>query len=146
MAKTDRDIASDDMMHYMRIKRCLESTGKAFVGYCITCSRKFHIEYLQAGHFISGRRNAVLFDVMCIHNQCNYCNVIEHGRHKTYRKIMVAKHGEEWVLNREYRSKRVIKNNQIDFIKLRKGIKRMLEKIYRKHGYRTFGEILAESK
>ena len=143
---SERDKASKDMMHYIRIMRCLEATGKAFLGICITCNRQFHIEYLDAGHFISGRRNAVLFDIMCIYNQCNYCNVIMHGRHKLYRKIMVRKHGKEWVLNRAIRARRVIKNNQIDFVKLRKGIKSMLEKIYRKHGYETFGEILRDGK
>ncbi len=146
MAKTDRDKASEDMMHYIRVMRCLEATGTAFIGYCITCERRFHIEALQAGHFISGRRNAVLFDVMCIYNQCGHCNVNMHGQPKQYRKRMVAKHGEEWVLNRKRRAKRVIKNNQIDFVKLRAGIKRMTEKIYRKHDYKTFGEILQDGR
>lgn len=145
MAKKERDKASEDMMRFIRLMRCLESTGLAFVGYCITCERKFHISNLEAGHFISGRRNAVLFDVMCIYNQCGYCNRYLHGCHKKYRKKMVEKYSEDWVLNRERRSKRVIKNNQINFAKLRAGIKRMTQKIYRKHGYKTFGDILQES-
>ena len=146
MAKTDRDKASEDMMHYIRVMRCLETTGLAFVGYCITCKRKFHIEYLQAGHCISGRRNAVLFDVKNIDNQCNYCNVIKHGRRELFEKKLVARYGQEWMDARKVRSKRVIKDNQIDFVKLRAGIKRMTEKIYRKYGYRTFGEILQEGR
>lgn len=146
MAKTARDKASEDMMYYIRVMRCLETTGLAFIGYCITCERKFHIGNLEGGHFISGRRNAVLFDVMCIYNQCGYCNRALHGRHKNYRKKMVKIHGEEWVQNREQRAKRIIKNNQIDFVKLRAGIKRMTEKLYRKYGYKTFGEILQEGK
>ena len=146
MAKTDRDKASEDMMHYIRVMRCLETTGLAFVGYCITCKRKFHIEYLQAGHCISGRRNAVLFDVKNIDNQCNYCNVTKHGRRKLFEKKLVARYGQEWMDARKVRSKRVIKDNQIDFVKLRAGIKRMTEKIYRKYGYRTFGEILQEGR
>lgn len=146
MAKTERDKASSEMMRFIRVMRCLEATGLAFIGYCITCKHKFHIENLQAGHFIPGRRNAVLFDVMCIYTQCYQCNVIRDGRYKTYRKRMVAKHGEEWVLNRKRRAKRVIPNNKIDFVKLRAGIKRMTEKIYRKYGYKTFSEILQEGK
>jgi hypothetical protein len=140
--KSPRDKASEEMMHYIRVIRCLEATGKAFLGYCITCERQYHISYLQAGHFISGRRNAVLFDIMCIYNQCRYCNVNLHGRHKKYRKIMIAKYGIKWVENRELRSKRAIPNNAIDFEKLRAGIKRMTEKVYRKNGYKTFSEIL----
>lgn len=146
MPKTERDKASEDMMHYIRIMRCLESTGKPFIGYCITCERRFHIEYLQAGHCISGRRNAVLFDVMNIYNQCNYCNVIMHGRRKLFEKKLVARYGQKWMDNRKRRAKRTIKNNRIDFVKLRAGISRMTKKIYRKHGYKTFSEILQESK
>lgn len=146
MAKTDRDKASEEMMRYIRVKRCLETTSLAFTGICFTCERKFHIEYLDAGHFISGRRNAVLFDVMCIRLQCNYCNVMMHSQPKIYKKKMIQLYGEEWVENRKRRAKRTIPNNRIDFAKLRKGIKRMTQKIYRKHGYKTFGEILQEGR
>ena len=142
MAKKDRDKASDEMMHFIRVKRCLEATGLAFVGICITCERRFHIENLQAGHCISGRRNAVLFDVMNIYNQCHYCNLMQHGRRKLYEKKLVARYGQKWMDNRKLRAKRTISNASIDFVKLRAGIKRMTEKLYRKHGYKTFGEIL----
>ena len=142
MAKTPRDKASDEMMHYIRVMRCLEATGLAFVGYCVTCERKFHIEYLQAGHCISGRRNAVLFDVMNIYNQCNYCNVIMHGRRKIFEKKLVARYGQEWMDKRKLRAKRTIPNASIDFEKLRAGIKRMAKNMYHKHGYKTFYEIL----
>lgn len=146
MAKTERDKASAEMMKYIRVMRCLEATGLAFLGVCITCERRFHIEYLQAGHCISGRRNAVLFDVMNIYNQCNYCNVIKHGRRKVFEKKLITRYGREWMENRKIRAKRTIPNNKIDFVKLRTGIKRMTEKIYRKYGYRTFAEILQEAK
>ena len=146
MAKTERDKASEEMMHYIRVMRCLEATGLAFVGVCITCERRFHIEYLDAGHCISGRRNAVLFDVMNIYNQCNYCNVQMHGRRKLFEKKLIARYGQEWMDNRIRRSKRTIPNNKIDYKKLRAGIKRMTENIYRKYGYKTFGEILQESR
>ena len=146
MAKTERDKASEDMMHFIRVMRCLETTGLAFVGICFTCDRRFHIGYLDAGHFISGRRNAVLFDIMCIRLQCNYCNVTMHSQPKIYKAKMIKLYGEQWVEERKRRAKRVIKDNQIDYKKLRAGIKRMTEKIYRKHGYKTFGEILQEGK
>ena len=146
MAKTERDKASEEMMHYIRVMRCLETTGLAFVGVCITCERRFHIEYLDAGHCISGRRNAVLFDVMNIYNQCNYCNVQMHGRRKLYEQKLIARYGQEWMDNRIRRSKRTIPDNKIDYKKLRAGIKRITENIYRKYGYKTFGEILQESR
>ena len=142
MPKTDRDKAAEEMQQYVKVKRCLEETGLAFVGVCVTHARRYHIASLQAGHFIGGRRNAVLFDQMNIHCQCYHCNVIENGEHTKYRKFMVARHGEEWVVNRELRAKRNIPNARIDFVKLRKGIKRMTEKLYRKHGFKKYKEIL----
>ncbi|KKM86727.1 hypothetical protein LCGC14_1276010, partial [marine sediment metagenome] len=93
MAKTERDKASEDMMHFIRVMRCLETTGLAFVGICFTCDRRFHIGYLDAGHFISGRRNAVLFDIMCIRLQCNYCNVTMHSQPKIYKAKMITLYG-----------------------------------------------------
>ena len=146
MAATDRDKASKDIMHYVRVMRCLETTGLAFTGVCFTCERKFHIRYLDAGHFIPGRRNAVLFDVMCIRLQCNYCNVIMHSQPTIYKKKMIQLYGEKWVEERRRRAKRTIPNNKIDFVKLRAGIKRMTGKIYRKHGYKKFSEILQEGR
>ena len=148
MAKTatDRDKAAKEMQRYVKVRRCLESTGMAFVGVCVTHQRRYHIEHLQAGHFISGRRNAVLFDVQNIHNQCYQCNVIQNGEHKRYRKFMVKLHGEEWVVNRELRAKRTIPNASIDFVKLRAGIKRMTEKLYRKHGFKKYTEILQQAR
>ena len=139
----ERDKAAKEMQKYIRVKRCLEATGLAFVGHCVTHgTHRYHISYLEAGHFMGGRRNAVLFDVMGIYNQCGHCNRTNHGEHKKYRKFLVKKHGEEWVLNRERRAKRTIPNVQIDFKKLRAGIKRMTEKMYHKYGYKTFYEIL----
>ena len=146
MAKTERDKASEEMMHYIRVMRCLETTGLAFVGVCFTCERRFHIEYLDAGHFKPGRRNAVLFDVMCIRLQCNYCNVMRHGQPEIFKKKLIKLYSKEWVEERERRAKRTIPDNKIDYKKLRAGIKRMTENIYRKYGYKTFGEILQESR
>lgn len=147
MAKTTiRDKVSKEMMQYIRIRRCLETTGLAFVGICFTCERRFPIEYLDAGHFISGRRNAVLFDVLCIRLQCNYCNVIMHSQPKIYKKKMIALYGKKWVEQRKLRAKRIIQDRAIDFEKLRAGIKRMTKKIYHEHGYKTFSDVLQESK
>ena len=142
MAGTVRKKAIEELGHYIRLRDCIETTGLAFVGVCITCRRRFHISYLDAGHFISGRRNAVLFDILGLNAQCTYCNINLHGCHKKYRKILVQKRGEDWVTNREKRSKRVIKDSQIDYDILLRGIKRMKENLMRKHGFRTFSEIL----
>lgn len=63
-AKAD---AWSEFSRFIRVRDCLETTGLAFVGVCITCGRRFHIRYLQAGHCLPGRSNAKLFDEKLVH-------------------------------------------------------------------------------
>ena len=52
---------------------------------CITCGhRLFWNRGMQAGHFIDGRMNAILFDERGIHPQCMGCNVMMNGRKDAY--------------------------------------------------------------
>ena len=139
---TDRDKAWEACARYCKVLGCLKDRGSPFLGICITCGKPYHIAYLEAGHAISGRRNAVLFDVMIIHPQCAYCNRVMHGWQKKYRKILAERHGEEWMAKRERRAKRVIKNDQIDFVKMRKGFERMYKKMMEQHGFHTWSQLL----
>jgi len=41
---------------------------------CVTCGRYYPFKELQAGHFIQGRTNAVLFDERLVYSQCFGCN------------------------------------------------------------------------
>lgn len=41
---------------------------------CVTCNRNYPFKQLQAGHFIQGRGNAVLFDERLVYTQCVGCN------------------------------------------------------------------------
>ena len=52
---------------------------------CITCDhRSVWNRGMQAGHFIDGRMNAILFDERGIHPQCMGCNVMLNGRKDSY--------------------------------------------------------------
>lgn len=64
---------------------------------CVTCGvRKFWRE-LQAGHFIAGRNNAVLFCETGTNPQCYMCNVPKHGNGVEYCLWMQRVHGQEVV-------------------------------------------------
>ena len=143
MANPDRKKAWEACARYCKIRDCLKVRGFAFLGRCITCDRNYHIVNLEAGHAISGRRNAVLFDVAIIHPQCSYCNQVMHGRQKRYRKILAEIHGEEWMANRERRAKRVIKDSQIDFVKLQKGFESKYKVMMESYGFHTWKQLLA---
>lgn len=76
--KTPRQLAKDKALaafsKYIRTRDCLRFTGDPEEGRCVTCNRYYPYKKLQAGHFISGRGNAVLFDERLVYSQCVGCN------------------------------------------------------------------------
>jgi len=81
---------------YIRLRDALETTGTREYLRCCTCGKvypAFGKGCAQAGHFVPGRSNAVLFDERCIHGQCYNCNINLKGAHIPYRKFMIKKYG-----------------------------------------------------
>jgi hypothetical protein len=76
--KSPKAIAKDDAWKafsiYIRTRDCIRFTGDPLMGKCVTCNRPYPFTKLQAGHFISGRGNAVLFDERLVYTQCIGCN------------------------------------------------------------------------
>lgn len=64
---------------------------------CCTCRKKYHYKKLQAGHFIPGRHNAVLFHEDLVHPQCYSCNFFLGGNPREYDKFMREKYGNQKV-------------------------------------------------
>jgi len=71
LAKTK---AWDAFSLYIRTRDCIRFTGDPEQGMCITCKAKKPRKELQAGHFVGGRGNAVLFNEQIVYSQCAYCN------------------------------------------------------------------------
>ena len=65
--------------------------------HCFTCGRLYHWKQIQAGHFIGGRHNAILYDERNIRPQCYACNVMKHGDQLNYYRKLVKQHGESYV-------------------------------------------------
>jgi Bacteriophage Lambda NinG protein len=59
---------------YIRTRDCIRFGNSLDIGMCVTCGRTKHFKELQAGHFIPGRNNAVLFDERIVYSQCVGCN------------------------------------------------------------------------
>jgi len=138
-----RKEAINELCRYVRIKECLETTGLPFVGICFTCDRRFHITALDAGHFVSGRRNAVVFEENGIHIQCSaWCNRVNHGNPKIYKDKMLARYGKEEVKRLEQLKHKVIQDKDMDFEGIAKKYKAKYESVMRKYGYKTWSEIL----
>ncbi len=91
---------------YIRMRDCLETTGTTTHGKCCTCRKDYPIGKLQAGHFIPGRSDSILFDPICVHAQCYRCNIKRQGEWLKYFRFMEKKHGREFVLELMDRSER----------------------------------------
>jgi len=61
---------------------------------CVTCGVVKHWKEMQAGHFIAGRTNSILFLEENVHCQDYRCNVMLHGNVVEYYKYMQATYGE----------------------------------------------------
>ena len=65
---------------------------------CVTCKKwlpAFGKGCVQAGHFIPGRHNSVLYDERQVYPQCYHCNVHLKGNTVEYYTFMLNVHGKE---------------------------------------------------
>lgn len=65
---------------------------------CVTCGIRKHYTQGDAGHFIPGRGNSILFDIRGIHFQCKPCN--GGFRYQTFTKNEVAENYRKYMLKR----------------------------------------------
>lgn len=89
---------------------------------CCTCNKTFHWKESQAGHFVDGRNNTVLFDEKLVHAQCPKCNLFLKGNKIRYVLFMKKKYGYsdkqiEELDNLKFRTKKLY---QSDFEEIEK--------------------------
>ena len=60
---------------------------------CCSCETTLPWELMQAGHFIPGRKNAVLYSPFGVHPQCYRCNIILNGNWPDYYAFMDKTYG-----------------------------------------------------
>lgn len=80
---------------FIRARDCLLTTGTIEEGDCISCGRRYTFERLQAGHFVPGRSNSVLFDEDGVNAQCVRCNKFLSGNYEKYEKRLLRKIGSK---------------------------------------------------
>ena len=78
---------------FIRLRDCLLTTGTRDSCRCITCDKTVPYSSIQAGHFVNGRGNAVLFDEFQVNGQCTSCNVFLRGNYQRYTLKMISIHG-----------------------------------------------------
>ena len=82
--KIAKDNAWSAFSEFIRIRDCIRTTGTLKEGVCISCQRTVPYNGSQAGHFISGRTNAILLDEDLVHLQCYHCNIGLSGNYVEY--------------------------------------------------------------
>lgn len=103
---------------YIRTRDCIKTTGSPEYGMCVTCDRRFHFKELQAGHYVSGRNNAVLFDEDLVHAQCMRCNVWLHGNLSAYAVFMYSKYTKRQMAEFELLRAQVLPLKKHDYIEI----------------------------
>lgn len=76
---------------------------------CVTCGTVKHYKDMQAGHFIPGRNNAVLFEEEHVHAQCYGCNIGKNGNPRKYDQYMRKTYGDRKVEEMDRSSERTVK-------------------------------------
>jgi len=63
---------------------------------CFTCDKDLKgSRTLHAGHFISRRVNATLFDEINVAAQCMYCNLYNYGASGEFARRLIKKYGQK---------------------------------------------------
>ena len=122
---------------FIRAKRCIETTGYGFVGVCVTCGCKRHISYLDCGHCIAGRGNAILFNERRVDIQCRQCNRVWNGKLKKFQRLLAQRYYPEAndseiqdIIDRwKAESKKPVKNKDMDYPAIAKKYQEMTKEL-----------------
>ena len=79
---------------FVRLRDCLKTTGTTTKGKCCSCGREHPFGKLQAGHFLPGRTDNILFDEKGVHAQCYFCNCERQGNWPGYYRFMQKEYGQ----------------------------------------------------
>lgn len=128
--KTLRKEAWASFSAFIRTRDCLRFSNSPDEGKCVTCNREYPYKKLQAGHFIGGRTNAVLFDERIVYSQCYGCNIGKSGNYLDYFYFMESEIGREAIdaLVLELKSKKIAYSED-DYIAIKKLYENKREKL-----------------
>ena len=125
--KSAKDKAWDAFSKYIRLRDAIKTTGTTYEAICVTCSRKYPTTgrgTMQAGHFQSGRSNAILIDEKGVHAQCYGCNCGKKGNPIPYYKFMLKEYGQEVIDDIEKRSVQVLPMKKYQWDEIREKYKK----------------------
>lgn len=135
--KIAKDAAWDAFSLYIRTRDSLKTTGGLDYCLCVSCGdrrTRLGMYCIQAGHFIAGRNNAVLFSEEGVHGQCQMCNHGVKGRRKptasiVYYQFMEKEYGRDTIDRLVLESNQTVKYKIWDFQEIEKKYKLKLQEL-----------------
>ena len=109
--------AWDEFSIFVRRRDAIATTGTNDMVVCCSCGKTysaFGVGCAQAGHFVPGRGNAILFDERGVNSQCYNCNVRLKGNWPGYMDFMLNKYGRGVVDELLHKNKKVLKYTPAD--------------------------------
>ena len=116
---------------YIRVRDAYKTTGFDEKCVCITCGQTFETltghNCIQAGHFIQGRLNGILFEEKGCHGQCRGCNVWANGRTPIYEKFMRETYGQEVIDDLWEKARSTVQYKTHDYLEIEDKYKQKLK-------------------
>jgi len=124
-----KEKAWNTFSEYIRKRDCLQSTGSLERGFCCSCHRLVEYKNSQAGHFLDGRGNSILFEETGVHLQCSGCNIWKHGNKIAYYDFMRDIYGQEHIEKLKAQAKQTKTFTTSELIKLTEELKCKIKEI-----------------
>lgn len=124
--------AWDEFSKFIRLRDALVTTGTKEYLICCTCGKRypaFGLGCAQAGHFVPGRTNAILFDERGVHGQCYNCNHTLKGNWPEYMRFMMKKYGQNVVDELIHNRKHLVRFKPYELEEIRDKYKEKYEKL-----------------
>lgn len=127
--KKAKEKAWNTFSKFIRKRDCKRTTGTLEKGICCTCGALVKYKDSQAGHFIDGRNNSILFEPTCVHLQCSSCNIWKHGNKIEYYDFMRRNYGQDHIERLKVQAKQVKTFTVSELKKLTKKLKKEIENV-----------------
>jgi hypothetical protein len=96
---------------------------------CCSCGKIYPIKSAQAGHFIPGRNNAVLFEENGVHAQCYSCNIGKGGNWPGYYEFMLEEYGQIEIDKQLEARNKIVQYKLSDYLEIAEIYKQKLKEL-----------------
>ena len=117
-----------EFSRYIRLRDAIKTTHTKDRVICCTCDKEypaFGVGCVQAGHFVPGRGNAILFEESGCNAQCFMCNCIKKGCWPQYMDFMLKEYDMKVVTDLLRLNKTVRKYTPVELEELRDKYKKL---------------------